>query len=224
MKKVLIVEDKKIMREIVSQYFAHEGYEVLSAVDGQTALDLFKEHEVDLVILDIMLPKIDGWSVCRRIRKLSNVPIIFLSARSDEEDTLLGFELGADDYVTKPFKPAILLARANRLLKKPEQKIEKVDVISYGDININKLARVVSIEGKKINLTPIEYEILLYLMEHKGQVLTRESIIKHIWGNIYTGEDSSLNAHMRNVRKKLGSKATSITTVIRVGYKFEVES
>ncbi|WP_242273141.1 response regulator transcription factor [Bacillus cereus group sp. BfR-BA-01538] len=223
MKRILIVEDEEILRETVSHYFVYEGYEVLSAEDGQIALDLFNAHHFDLVILDIMLPKVDGWSVCRRIRKLSSVPVILLTARSDEEDTLLGFELGADDYVTKPFKPAILLARANRLLKDSLQLVEKRDVISQGGIDIDKLARSISIEGQKINLTHTEFEILLYLMEHKGQALTRESLITHIWGYDYDGDDSTLTAHVRNLRHKLDEKAKYITTVIRVGYKFEVE-
>lgn len=223
MKKVLIIEDEEILRETVAYYFSHEGYEVLTAEDGQIGLDLFAAHEIDLVILDIMLPAVDGWSVCRRIRKMSNVPVILLTARSDEEDTLLGFELGADDYVTKPFKPNILLARANRLFKNSIQPRHQQDSIDLCGIYVDKLARTVVVEGTKIDFTHTEYEILVFLMEHKEQVLTRETLIIHIWGYDYGGDDKTLTAHMRNVRLKLGEKGKHITTVIRTGYKFEVD-
>lgn len=170
-----------------------------------------------------MLPVMDGWSICRRIRKSSNVPIILLTARSDEDDTLLGFELGADDYVTKPFKPAILLARAKRLFKDTNQNLQFQDCIHLCGIRLDKSARSVSIDGQKIDFTHTEYEILQSLMEHKEQVLTREQLITNIWGYDYDGDDKTLTAHMRNVRLKLGEKAKHITTVVRTGYKFEVE-
>ncbi|PDZ13989.1 response regulator transcription factor [Bacillus anthracis] len=223
MKKVLIVEDEKIIREAVAQYFLHDGYEVVTAKDGQVGLELFDEHTISLVILDIMLPVMDGWSVCRRIRKNSNVPIILLTARSDEDDTLLGFELEADDYVTKPFKPAILLARAKRLFKETNSHVPHQDCIDVCGIRLDKSARSVSIDAQKVEFTHTEYEILLTLMEHKEQVLTRETLITNIWGYDYDGDDKTLTAHMRNVRVKLGEKAKHITTVVRTGYKFEVE-
>ncbi|UNK31118.1 response regulator transcription factor (plasmid) [Bacillus sp. N5-665] len=224
MKKVLIIEDEKIIREAVSQYFSHDGYEVVTAEDGQIGLDMFASHEdINLIILDIMLPVMDGWSVCRRIRKNSMVPIILLTARSDEDDTLLGFELGADDYVTKPFKPSILLARANRLYKESNQIVQFQDCIDLCDIRLDKSARTVSINGQKLEFTHTEYEILLSLMQHKGQVLTREQLITNIWGYDYDGDDKTLTAHMRNVRVKLGEKARHITTVVRTGYKFELD-
>ncbi|OTW84744.1 DNA-binding response regulator [Bacillus thuringiensis serovar cameroun] len=223
MKKVLIIEDEKIIREAVSQYFSHDGYEVVTAGDGQIGLDMFAAHEdISLIILDIMLPVMDGWSVCRRIRKNSTVPIILLTARSDEDDTLLGFELGADDYVTKPFKPSILLARAKRLFKETNQIVQFQDCIDLCGIRLDKSARAVSINGQKVEFTHTEYEILLSLMQHKEQVLTREQLITNIWGYDYDGDDKTLTAHMRNVRVKLGEKARHITTVVRTGYKFEV--
>ncbi|AFU17802.1 Two-component response regulator (plasmid) [Bacillus thuringiensis MC28] len=224
MKKVLIIEDEKIIREAVSQYFSHDGYEVVTAEDGQIGLDMFASHEdINLIILDIMLPVMDGWSVCRRIRKNSMVPIILLTARSDEDDTLLGFELGADDYVTKPFKPSILLARANRLYKETNQIVQFQDCIDLCGIRLDKSARTVSINEQKVEFTHTEYEILLSLMQHKNQVLTRETLITKIWGYDYDGDDKTLTAHMRNVRVKLGEKARHITTVVRTGYKFEVD-
>ncbi|ACI30396.1 DNA-binding response regulator (plasmid) [Bacillus cereus H3081.97] len=225
MKKVLIVEDEQIIRETVAHYFSHDGYEVITAEDGQIGLDLFaeQEHNISLVILDIMLPLMDGWSVCRRIRKNSNVPIILLTARSDEDDTLLGFELGADDYVTKPFKPSILLARAKRLFKDTNQQVQHQDCINLCGIRLDKSARSVSIDGQKIDFTHTEYEILHSLMQHKEQVLTREQLITNILGYDYDGDDKTLTAHMRNVGLKLGEKAKHIITVVRTGYKFEVE-
>ncbi|WP_439876768.1 response regulator transcription factor (plasmid) [Bacillus mycoides] len=224
MKKVLIIEDEKIIREAVAQYFSHDGYEVLTAEDGQVGLEMFASHEdINLIILDIMLPIMDGWSVCRRIRKNSTVPIILLTARSDEDDTLLGFELGADDYVTKPFKPSILLARAKRLFKETNQIVQFQDCIDLCGIRLDKSARTVSINGQKVDFTHTEYEILQSLMQHKEQVLTREQLITNIWGYDYDGDDKTLTAHMRNVRMKLGEKATHITTVVRTGYKFEVD-
>ncbi|PGD67343.1 response regulator transcription factor [Bacillus wiedmannii] len=224
MKKVLIIEDEKIIREAVAKYFLNDGYEVATAEDGQIGLEMFAAHEdISLIILDIMLPVMDGWSVCRRIRKNSTVPIILLTARSDEDDTLLGFELGADDYVTKPFKPSILLARAKRLFKESNQIVQFQDCIDLCDIRLDKSARTVSINGQKLEFTHTEYEILLSLMQHKGQVLTREQLITNIWGYDYDGDDKTLTAHMRNVRVKLGEKARHITTVVRTGYKFELD-
>lgn len=225
MKKVLIIEDEKIIRETVAHYFSHDGYEVVTAEDGLIGLEVFAAHnnDISLVILDIMLPVMDGWSVCRRIRKNSNVPIILLTARSDEDDTLLGFELGADDYVTKPFKPAILLARAKRLFKETTQHVQNQNCIDLCGIHLDKSARSVSIDGQTIKFTHTEYEILVSLMQYKDQVLTREVLITNIWGYDYDGDDKTLTAHMRNVRLKLGEKEKHITTVVRTGYKFEVE-
>ncbi|OUB36100.1 DNA-binding response regulator [Bacillus thuringiensis serovar yunnanensis] len=223
MKKVLIIEDEKIIQETIAHYFSHDGYEMVTAEDGQIGLDMFAAHDNDisLVILDIMLPVMDGWSVCRR--KNSTVPIILLTAPSDEDDTLLGFELGADDYVTKPFKPGILLARAKRLFKDTNQNVQFQDCIDLCGIHLDISARSVSIDKKKVDFTHTEYEILQSLMQHKEQVLTREQLITNIWGYNYDGYDKALTVHMRNVRLKIGEKAKHITTVVCTGYKFEVE-
>lgn len=175
---------------------------------------------MNLIILDIMLPELDGWSVCRRIRKVSNVPILMLTARSDEDDTLLGFELGADDYVVKPCSPPILLARAKRLLEN-RQTHEPGDILSGGGITIHLPSRTVSIEGKNYSLTHTEFEILTYLMKNKGIILTREQLITKIWGYDFVGEDRTLSSHIRNLRSKLGEHAKHIVTVVRSGYKFE---
>lgn len=219
-KTVLIVEDQQVLREIMKEYLMDEGYEVLEAGDGSQALTLFQEHEVHLIILDIMLPELDGWSVCRRIRKVSNVPILMLTARADEDDTLLGFELGADDYVVKPCSPPILLARAKRLLE-TRQMHEPGDVLSGGGITIHLPSRTVSMEGKNCSLTHTEFEILAYLMKNKGIILTREQLMTKIWGYDFVGEDRTLSSHIRNLRSKLGEHAKHIVTVVRSGYKFE---
>ncbi|XRD23358.1 response regulator transcription factor [Lysinibacillus fusiformis] len=223
-KTILIVEDEDILREIVKDYLLSEGYEVLEAADGKEALALFEEHEIHLIILDIMLPELDGWSICRRVRKLSNVPIIMLTARVDEDDTLLGFELGADDYVTKPYSPPILLARVKRLIESRYRSTENVlneDTLSSGGVHVHMPSRTVTVEKEIIKLTYTEFEILTYLMQNQGIILTREQLIIKIWGYEFAGDDRTVNSHIRNLRQKLGEKANCIVTVVRSGYKFE---
>ncbi|MCR8644297.1 response regulator transcription factor [Paenibacillus sp. N1-5-1-14] len=220
---ILIVEDEQILREVMKDYFLKEGYTVLEADNGQDAMTIFQENEVDLIILDIMLPELDGWSVCRRIRKVSQVPIIMLTARVDEDDTLLGFELGADDYVTKPYVPPILLARAKRLLESRQWKaqVHDHDSLSSSGIHVNLPSRTVTVDGNPCNLTHTEYEILTYLMNHSGIILTREQLIMKIWGYDFVGDDRTINSHIRNLRNKLGDQSKCIVTVVRSGYKFE---
>ncbi|MGG4046983.1 response regulator transcription factor [Paenibacillus favisporus] len=220
---ILIAEDEAILREIAKDYFTNEGYEVLEAADGEEALHLFQTNDPALIILDIMLPEMDGWSVCRRIRKTSNVPIIMLTARSDEEDTLLGFELGADDYVTKPYSPPILMARAKRLLdSRRRQPVNAVhQSLSLGGISLNLTSRSAAVDGRTLHLTFTEYEILVLLMKNPGMVITREQFIAKIWGYEEAGDDRTLNTHIRNLRIKLGDKSSLITTILRIGYKFE---
>ncbi|MGE6258460.1 response regulator transcription factor [Heyndrickxia sporothermodurans] len=221
---ILIVEDEDILREIVKDYFINEGYGVLEAIDGKQALNLFQQHDVHLIILDIMLPEVDGWSVCSRIRKTSNVPIIMLTARIDEDDTLLGFELGADDYVTKPYSPPILLARAKRLIESRYRMKEPANHLLNSDgIVIQYPSRKVKVDGVKINLTHTEFEILSYLMQNEGIVISREQLITKIWGYEYAGDDRTINTHIRNLRNKLGKKSSSIITVVRTGYKYEAQ-
>ncbi|MBO1581039.1 MULTISPECIES: response regulator transcription factor [Bacillus] len=222
-KTVLLVEDERRLREIVSDYFRNEGFEVIEAEDGKQALELFAEHTIDLIMLDIMLPEIDGWSVCRRIRKESAVPIIMLTARSDEDDTLLGFELGADEYVTKPFSPKVLVARAKTLLKRADGAVGVVEenALSMAGIDVNRLSRTVLVDGEEIILTHKEFELLVYLMENKGIVLSRQHLLDQLWGYDYYGDDRTVDTHIKKLRNKLGDKAKHIGTVIRVGYKFE---
>lgn len=221
---ILIVEDEDILREIMKDYLLNEGYNVLEAIDGREALSIFEEYEVHLIILDIMLPELDGWTVCRRIRKKSNVPIIMLTARVDEDDTLLGFELGADDYVTKPYSPPILLARAKRLMESRYSSAASVpaeDTLTSSGIHVHFPSRTVTIDGEDISLTHTEFEIVTYLMQNQGIVISREQLITKIWGYEFAGDDRTVNSHIRNLRHKLGQKAACIVTVVRAGYKFE---
>ncbi|MGH0795359.1 response regulator transcription factor [Bacillus mycoides] len=221
---ILIVEDEDILREIMKDYLLNEGYNVLEAIDGKEALSIFEEHEVHLIILDIMLPELDGWAVCRRIRKKSNVPIIMLTARVDEDDTLLGFEMGADDYVTKPYSPPILLARAKRLIESRYSSTINVsteDTLTSSGIHVHFPSRTVTVDGEDISMTHTEFEILTYFMQNQGIVISREQLITKIWGYEFAGDNRTVNSHIRNLRHKLGQKATCIVTVVRTGYKFE---
>ncbi|MDU7476544.1 MAG: response regulator transcription factor [Paenibacillus macerans] len=220
-KTILIVEDKLLLREIIKDYFLNEGYKVLEAGDGKEALALFGQHEVQLIILDIMLPELDGWAVCRRVRKVSDVPVIMLTARSDEDDTLLGFELGADDYVVKPCSPPVLLARAKRFLEPRHIPGQEKDTLGGAGIALHLPSRSVTIDGADCSLTYTEFEILAYLMKNKGTIVTREQLMAKIWGYDFPGDERTINSHMRNLRAKLGDKAQCIVTVVRAGYKFE---
>lgn len=222
MNRVLVVEDEDILREVIIDYLIEDGYQVLEAADGEKALEMFKSNPVDLVILDIVLPKIDGWSVCRRLRKNSSVPIIILTARSDEDDSLLGYELGADDYLIKPYSPRVLMAKVKRFLEKHSGTVDGM-LIQYGGIVINMGSRLVSVDGNTIDLTHTEFEILAYLMQNRGIVISREQLIVKIWGYDFYGDEKTVNSHVRNLRAKLGSKGSYIVTVIRSGYKFQGE-
>ncbi|HGH7174124.1 TPA: response regulator transcription factor [Bacillus wiedmannii] len=221
---ILIVEDEDILREIMKDYLLNEGYNVLEAIDRKEALSIFEEHEVHLIMLDIMLPELDGWVVCRRIRKKCNVPIIMLTARVDEDDTLLGFELGADDYVTKPYSPPMLLARAKRLMESRYSSTVNISTegtLTSSGIHVHFPSRTVTIDGEDINLTHTEFEIVTYLMQNQGIVISREQLINKILGYEFAGDDRTINSHIRNFRHKLGQKAACIVTVVRAGYKFE---
>ncbi len=223
-KTILIVEDEDILREIMKDYLLNEGYNVLEEIDGKEALSIFEAHDVHLIILDIMLPELDGWAVCRRIRKKFNVPIIMLTARVDEDDTLLGFELGADDYVTKPYSPPILLARAKRLIENRYSSAANAaneDTLTRSGIHVYFPSRTVTVDEEDVSMTHTEFEILTYLMKNQGIVITREQLITKIWGYEFVGDDRTVNSHIRNLRQKLGKKATCIVTVVRTGYKFK---
>lgn len=221
--RVLLVEDEEKMRELIKIAFKKENFETIEAIDGKQALNLFKEAQVDIVILDIMLPEIDGWTVCREIRRTSNVPIILLTARGEEFDKLFGFELGADDYIVKPFSPKELIARVKALLRRSENKNnESASYLKIGTIMINRLSREVSVNGKEISLTNKEYELLYFLATNPKIVFTREQLLLKVWGYEQYGDPRTVDTHIKKLREKLGDYSSYISTMWGVGYKLEV--
>lgn len=224
---ILIVEDEEKIANIIADYFTMNDYRTLIATDGKVGLQIFEEEAVDLIILDIMLPEIDGFSVCRRIRKKSDVPIIMLTARSEVEDQLMGYEFKADDYVTKPFNPEILVAKANVLLQRIQSAKKEEDgnteTLTIRGVTINKLTREVWIENTSIELEPKQFDLLLYLMENKHIVLSRDQILNEVWGYDFFGNTRVVDAQVKKLRKNLQHKAYLIKTVFGLGYKFEVE-
>jgi len=220
-KKILIVEDEERMRRLIGDYLKREGFKIIEAEDGKRALEFFESENVDLIILDIMLPEYDGWTVCREIRKSSEVPIIMLTARSEESDELFGFELGADEYVTKPFSPKILVARVNALLRRANAIIE--DIASIEGIEVDQIGHRVLIDGNEVEMTPKEYELLDFMIKNVGQALTREQILDEVWGYDYYGDFRTVDTHIKRLRIKLDEKSNFIQTVRGIGYRFEVK-
>lgn len=220
--KILVVDDESRMRKLVKDFLAREGYVVLEAGDGMEAMDLFYEDkEIGLVILDVMMPKMDGWQVCREIREHSKVPIIMLTARSEERDELQGFELGVDEYISKPFSPKILVARVEAILRRTVGT-DKNEQLSAGGIEIDKAAHQVTIEGTPIELSYKEFELLVYFMENQGIALSREKILNNVWNYDYFGDARTIDTHVKKLRSKLGEKGEYIKTIWGMGYKFEV--
>ncbi len=221
--KVLLVEDEEKMRELIKIAFKKESFETIEAVDGKQGLNLFRSIQPDIVILDVMLPEIDGWTVCREIRRTSNVPVILLTARGEEFDKLFGFELGADDYMVKPFSPKELIARVKALLRRSELKNnESACLFQIGDIAINRLSREVMIQDKMINLTNKEYELIYFLASNPKIVFTREQLLLKVWGYEQYGDPRTVDTHIKKLREKLGEHSSYINTMWGVGYKFEV--
>ncbi len=225
-KTVLIVEDESRMRHLISDYLKREGITILEAENGIKALEIFKKEKVDLVILDIMMPFMDGYEVCANLRAHSDVLIVMLTAKSEEDDKLLGYGLGADDYITKPFSPKVLTAKVKALLKRTEMGENKsIDgVIIIDDLEINELSHNISIKGEKIDLSPKEYDLLLYLAKNHGIVLSRDKLLTNVWGYDFDGDLRTVDTHVKRVRQKLGNKADLITTVRGSGYKLEAEN
>lgn len=222
-KRVLIIDDEMVMRQVIAEMFKAEGFVVDQAGDGKSGLELFRKHDYSLVILDVMMPVMDGWSVCRRIREESNVLIIMLTSRDEDDDQLLGYELGVDEYVTKPVNVKVLLAKSIRLLQRLKNSAEKNynQIIEKNTITIDKTAYTVKIKDKMVEFAPKEYELLLFMIENDGRVLTREQILNIIWGYDYYGDNRVIDTHIKKIRHKLGSEADLIQTVIRTGYKFD---
>jgi len=224
MHTVLLVEDEKRMREIVAAYFETAGYQVVEATNGLEAIDAFESQKIDLVLLDIMMPQVDGWTVCKRLRTKSDIPIIIITARSEDEDKLLGFDLGADEYVTKPFSPKVLVARAEALLKRAEGRVRGDDgIVRQGRVSINMNSREVSVEDELISLSPKEYELLVFMMKNKNKVMTRQMILDQVWGFDYFGDLRTVDTHVKKLRSKMKDSAGMIKTIIRAGYMFEVK-
>ena len=222
MAKILIVEDEKRMQSIIVEYMQKGGYTCITADDGVEALTILKSNNIDLMILDIMMPYLDGFSVCRVSREMTNIPIIILTAKGEEEDKLKGYEYGADDYITKPFSPKVLLAKVNALLRRYTTDIPK-NSLSLGKIFIMVASRLVYVEDKLIDLTYKEFELLRLFMENPNQVFSREKLLNCIWGYDFEGNTRTVDTHIKTLRKKLGSEGHHIVTLIRSGYKFEVK-
>lgn len=219
--KILVVDDESRMRKLVRDFLIRAGYDVLEAGDGEEALDLFySTKDIGLIILDVMMPKINGWDVCREIRVNSKVPIIMLTAKSDESDELIGFELGVDEYISKPFSPKILVARVEAILRRTSGlgREEKLDV---GGIVLDKAAHRVTIDGQEIELSFKEFELLSYFIENKGLALSREKILNHVWNYDYFGDARTIDTHVKKLRSKMGEKGDYIKTIWGMGYKFE---
>lgn len=219
--KILVVDDESRMRKLVRDFLVKQNYEVLEAGNGEEALDVFfAEKDIALVILDVMMPKMDGWQACREIRNYSKVPIIMLTAKGDERDELQGFELGVDEYITKPFSPKILVARVEAILRRTNL-LASEDILTAGDIELNKSAHQVKIHGQDVELSYKEFELLAYFMENQGIALSREKILNSVWNYDYFGDARTIDTHVKKLRSKLGDKGEMIKTIWGMGYKFE---
>ena len=221
--KILVVDDESRMRKLVKDFLVRQGYTVLEAADGMEAMDYFYEDkDIALIILDVMMPKMDGWQVCREIRMHSKVPIIMLTARSEERDELLGFDLGVDEYISKPFSPKILVARVEAILRRT-QGSGNTDEISAGGLVVDKAAHTVMSDGSPVDLSFKEFELLTYFIENQGIALSREKILNNVWNYDYFGDARTIDTHVKKLRSKLGDKGEYIKTIWGMGYKFEVE-
>lgn len=221
--KILVVDDESRMRKLVKDFLQKNNYEVVEAGDGSEALDIFfEQNDIALIILDVMMPKMDGWQVCREIRNYSKVPIIMLTAKGDEKDELQGFDLGVDEYISKPFSPKILVARVEAILRRAG-KTASGDVMEAGGIHLDQAAHMVTIDGQNVELSYKEFELLTYFMENRGIALSREKILNNVWNYDYFGDARTIDTHVKKLRSKLGDKGDMIKTIWGMGYKFEVD-
>ena len=220
---ILIVDDEARMRKLIKDFLTAKGYNTLEAEDGEKALEVFEanQNKISLILLDVMMPKLDGWSVLRQIRQTSKVPIIMLTARGEEQDELFGFELGVDEYISKPFSPKILVARVEAILKRTNK--DPKEVKDYDGIEIDKEGRTVTVDGKQIELSLREYELLVYLVENENIALSRDKILNNVWNYDYYGDSRTIDSHIKKIRHKLGKKGKYIKTIRGVGYKFETK-
>lgn len=221
--KILVVDDESRMRKLVKDFLMRKDFTVLEAADGEEALDIFyRDKDIALIILDVMMPKINGWEVCREIRKISRLPIIMLTAKSDESDELMGFELGVDEYISKPFSPKILVARVEAILRRTNRIGKDSQVKEAGGIVLDKSAHTVTIDGQNIELSYKEFELLDYFLENRGIALSREKILDNVWNYDYFGDARTIDTHVKKLRSKLKDKGDYIQTIWGLGYKFEV--
>ncbi len=220
---ILIVDDEQRMRKLIRDFLTVKGYDILEAQDGEEALNIYakNKNKINLILLDVMMPKLDGWSVLRQIRQESKVPIIMLTARGEEQDELFGFELGVDEYISKPFSPKILVARVQAILKRTNQNVQTKK--EYGGIKIDKEGRTVSVDDKQIELSLREYELLTYLVDNENIALSRDKILSNVWNYDYYGDSRTIDSHIKKIRHKLGKKGKYIKTIRGVGYKFETK-
>ncbi len=220
---ILVVDDESRMRKLIKDFLMQKGYSVIEAGDGEEAIQKFTENEnkISLILLDVMMPKLDGWSVLRQIRQTSKVPIVMLTARGEEQDELFGFELGVDEYISKPFSPKILVARVEAILKRVKEKENNVE--DYGGIVIDSDGRTVKVDGKQIELSLREYELLKYLVDNANIALSRDKILNNVWNYDYYGDSRTIDSHIKKIRHKLGKKGKYIETMRGIGYKFEVK-
>lgn len=219
--KILIVDDEELIRDVIKEYLSSENYTYIEATNGEEAVDCIKfNDDIDLVIMDIMMPKLDGFSACKEIKKIKDIPIIVLSARSEEFDKLTGFDLGIDDYVTKPFSPKELLARIKAIMKRKNGNLQQNFV--YKDLVIDYMAHDVRINDKQVKLTPKEYDLLVYFIQNKNIALSREQLLSNVWGYDFYGDDRTIDTHIKMLRNNLGKYRNMIVTVRTVGYKFEI--
>lgn len=220
--KILVVDDESRMRKLVKDFLVKSSYEVLEAADGSEAVDtFFNQQDIALIVLDVMMPRMDGWQVCREIRSYSKVPIIMLTAKGDERDELQGFQLGVDEYISKPFSPKILVARIEAILRRTNQAAAE-ECLKIGGIEIDKAAHMVSIGGQPVDLSYKEFELLTYFAENKGIALSREKILNNVWNYDYFGDARTIDTHVKKLRSKMGEKGDCIKTIWGLGYKFEV--
>jgi DNA-binding response OmpR family regulator len=221
--KILVVDDESRMRKLVRDFLVKQNFEVLEAGDGEAALDLFyQEKNIALLILDVMMPKMNGWEVCKEVRENSRVPIIMLTAKGDESDELLGFELGVDEYISKPFSPKILVARVEAILRRSNKLAAEGQAVETGGILIDKAAHLVTVDGQRMELSYKEFELLSYFVENEGIALSREKILNHVWNYDYFGDARTIDTHVKKLRSKMGAKGDYIKTIWGMGYKFEV--
>jgi len=224
MYRILVVEDEKYIREVIREYAEFEGHMIVEAVDGMEAISICRQQDFDVIVMDVMMPRLDGFSACKEIKKIKDIPILMLSARSEEYDRLFGFEMGIDDYVVKPFSPKELMARLNVIVKRNRNKIQLVqnERLKFEGLEIDLLGRSVFLDGKKTDLTPKEYELLVYLAENKNIALTREKLMNAVWGYDFIGDDRTVDTYIKMLRNSLENYRDYIVTLRGVGYKFEV--